>query len=96
LAFGAGALGLAAIGVGSYFGIRAIDRQNTADDLCPNLDHCDPHGFAVSEQAASDARVATYFIAGGVVFLGAGAVLFLTARSDQRGKSAGLTFTGGF
>jgi hypothetical protein len=95
-AYGAGALGLAAIGVGSFFGIRAIDRHKTAQDLCPNADRCDPSAFPVSEQAVADGRVATLFLAGGAVFLGAGGVLFVTAPRGQSGRAAVLTFTGGF
>jgi tetratricopeptide (TPR) repeat protein len=96
LAYGAGAVGLAAIGVGSFFGIRAIDRNNRAEDLCPNADRCDPSAFSISEQAVSDGRLATYFFAGGAVFLGAGGVLFVTAPSGQQGRAAVLTFRGGF
>ena len=50
----------------------------------------------VSEQAVADGRLATYFFAGGAVFLGAGGVLFVTAPSGQKGRAAVLTFTGGF
>jgi tetratricopeptide (TPR) repeat protein len=95
LAYGSGALGLAAIGVGSLFGIRAINRDNTAEDLCPNTNRCDPTAFRVSEQAVADGRLATYFLAGGAVLLGTGGVLFVTLPSE-RTRAASLTFTGGF
>jgi hypothetical protein len=95
LALGAGALGLAAIGVGSFFGIRAIDRQNTAEDLCPNVNRCNPRAFAVSEEAEADGRLATYLIGGGAVALGAGAVLFVTAPRGRE-TPASVTFAGGF
>jgi tetratricopeptide (TPR) repeat protein len=96
LAYGAGALGLAAVGVGSFFGIRAIDRNHTAEDLCPDAARCDPSAFRVSEQAVADGRLATFLLAGGAVFLGAGVVLFVTAPSEQNGRATVLTFTGGF
>jgi hypothetical protein len=95
LAYGTGALGLAAIGIGSSFGIRAINRHNTAEDLCPNADRCDPSAFSLSEKAENDGNVATYFLAGGAVLLGTSGVLFVTRPSGQAGTAV-LTFTGGF
>jgi tetratricopeptide (TPR) repeat protein len=96
LAYGTGALGLAALGVGSYFGIRAITRHNEAEELCPNLNRCNPRAFSLSERAATDGRVATYLIAGGAVFLVGGGVLFVTASSGPKAQAAVVTFTGGF
>jgi hypothetical protein len=96
VAYGVGALGLAAIGAGSFFGIRAINRQNEAQDLCPSSERCDPRGFPLSERAEADGQLATYFIAGGAVLVGAAGVLLITAPSGRRGQTAVLTLTGGF
>jgi hypothetical protein len=90
VAYGAGALGLVAIGVGGFFGLRAIDRHKTAEQLCPNLDRCDPRAFQLSEQAATDGRLATYFVTGGALFLGAGVVLFVTAPSERTAPAASV------
>jgi tetratricopeptide (TPR) repeat protein len=94
-AYGTGALGVVAIGFGSFFGIRAINRHNTAEDLCPNADRCDPSAFSLSENAVTDGRVATYFLTSGAVLLGTSGVLFVTLPSGRE-RAAALTFTGGF
>lgn len=74
-----GGVGVAVIGVGGFFGWRAVHRRNDADELCPSTEHCDPRAFELQQDALSDARVATTFVVGGAVLAVAGGYLFLSA-----------------
>jgi len=74
-----GGVGLATMAVGSVLGVRAVTRQNEADELCPTYDQCNPIGISLSADAASDARASTGLLIGGGVLLATGTVLFLTA-----------------
>jgi tetratricopeptide (TPR) repeat protein len=80
-----GAVGLAGIGIGSFFGIRASDKWKDAKARCNSSYECDPTGVDLADQARSAGNIATLgFIAGGALLV-AGVVLFVTAPS---GKSA--------
>jgi hypothetical protein len=76
--------GLATIAMGSVFGVRAVERQNEADELCPNYDQCNPNGISLSADAASDASASTALLIGGAVLVATGTVLFLAAPLRRR------------
>jgi hypothetical protein len=79
-----GGAGLATIAMGGIFGVRALERQNEADELCPNYGHCKPIGISLSADAASDGRASTALLIGGAVLLATGTVLFLAAPLRTR------------
>ncbi len=68
-------VGVVGVGVGSYFGLRAISRNGESDDFCDDNNRCADRGLLLRDQALSDARVSTASMAVGVVALAAGAVL---------------------
>ncbi|SRR6266545_1662696 len=70
-------LGVAAVGVGSYFGLRAMSEQKTADRDCPD-EQCSPDGVAANSRAINAANLATAGFAVGLVGIGLGTFLFLT------------------
>ena len=78
-----GGAGLAAIGVGSYFGWRASDLWSQRNRACP-MEACTVEGARLGSRADSAATVATWTIVGGVGALGAAALLFLWPRSASR------------
>jgi hypothetical protein len=79
-----GSVGLAAMGVGSYFGVRAIRKDDEARKLCPERSCSDPDGVALSDEAmAHGTRANGLLIAGGTV-LATGVVLYLTAPSGTK------------
>jgi hypothetical protein len=81
--------GLVGVGLGTYFGLRAIDKEKQADEKCsPSL--CQEKAdYENSDQAHSAATGSTIsFIAGGAL-LAAGAVVFFTAPSKS--SSVGLS-----
>jgi hypothetical protein len=76
-------LGLAAGGVGTYFGVRALTEKNDADRACPN-NLCSPQGESQNSQAIRFANYATAGIAVGAAGVGLATVLFLTRSGAPR------------
>ncbi|MBX3191688.1 MAG: hypothetical protein KF819_32145 [Labilithrix sp.] len=95
------AVGVAAVGVGTFFGVRAIGTLDDSKAHCGERT-CDQTGLDLRDTSRTEANVATaLFVAGGVL-AGTGAVLWLTApRSPSRGiavapAGAGLVAAGRF
>jgi serine/threonine-protein kinase len=84
-----GAVGLAGLGLGSYFGIRALKKNSDAETHCPNSGLCnDQDGLDLTEDAKDQATFSNIaFVAGGLL-LGTGAVLYLTGSSGDTDRVA--------
>jgi len=73
---GAASVAIAGVGVGSFFGVRALSKSNASRSECDG-NACSPNGVALRDQALSAARVSTIgFVAAGVG--AAAAVVFYT------------------
>jgi hypothetical protein len=78
-----GAVGLAGVGIGSFFGLRASDKWKEAKTRCNTSYECDQTGVDLTDQARSSGNIATIgFVAGGALLV-AGVVLFVTAPSGK-------------
>ncbi len=78
--------GLVSLGVGTYSGIRSIDKRNEARGHC-NGSVCDADGVSLRGDAISAGNVSTVtFIAGAAALVGGG-VLFFTSPSSQERRS---------
>lgn len=78
-----GAVGLAGIGIGSFFGLRASEKWKDAKTHCNTSYECDQSGVELADQARSSGNIATLgFIAGGALLV-AGVVLFFTAPAGK-------------
>jgi hypothetical protein len=82
-AYVVGGLGLAAIGVGSYFGVQAIQDRNEADDLgcdeeCPN----EP-AHQAEKSAVFNGWLATAGIAAGLAAVGVAVYLYADAEAEH-------------
>jgi tetratricopeptide (TPR) repeat protein len=86
-----GGLGLASTVVGGYFGVRAIDRNSNANDLCPNSGRCDPSGLELSRRAVRDGNLSTAFITAGIILAATGSFLYVTAPSPANSRQRGVT-----
>ena len=87
----AAGVGIVGVGVGSFFGLRAVSRNNDSDDFCNASNRCSDQGLALRDQALVDARISTVSMAVGVVGLAAGAVLLwphVTGRTSVAPGSA--------
>jgi hypothetical protein len=81
VAVGFGAVG---VGVGTYFGLRALSQQKDADRYCDG-DRCSPFGASQNAEAIRSANLSTVGFSVGLVGLGVGAYLLLTGgRSVSR------------
>ena len=76
-----GGVGVAALGVGAAFGVRAIALKSDADPQCPNR-QCSPSGLANIQDAKSAATLSTIGLAVGAVGVGVGTWLVLRVTSS--------------
>lgn len=82
-----GAVGLASLGVGTFFGIRALDKSDAARAACPSSPCADHDAVQTNQQAKDAATVSTISLAaGGGLFL-LGSILFFTAPSKAPAAS---------
>jgi hypothetical protein len=88
-----GATGLAAIGIGSYFGLQTLSKWRERNDHCPG-GVCDEAAVAASDAAHTDARIADIAIGLGLVGVGVGTYLFLTAPSTPDKPAAAGAWVG--
>jgi hypothetical protein len=79
IALGAGAV---ALGIGTYFGLRAISIWSDANANCTQ-DTCMAYGESRTKDARSAARAADVALGVGIAAVGAGVVLVLTAANGH-------------
>ncbi len=93
LAYVAGGVGIAAVGVGSYFGLRALSKGKESEDHCTDT-LCSARGVELDEQASTAATVSNIAFGVGVVALGAGAFLYFTSAPppEDAKKTTGRPF----
>jgi hypothetical protein len=78
-----GALGIVAAGVGTYFGVRAISKNNQATSACPDANDCTrADAVRSSQDAKSAAQGADVAFAGAAGAAVVGAIVYFTARSS--------------
>lgn len=84
-----GGIGVAALGVGTIFGIRALDQIGEAQDRCTPELCTDPQAVELNEDGATSADLSTGLLIGGGVAAATGLVLILTAVvGDSDGADA--------
>ncbi|MEO8902148.1 MAG: hypothetical protein ABI488_09735 [Polyangiaceae bacterium] len=101
-----GALGVVGLGIGSYFGVRAISKNSNAEKHCPQNDRCDTDGVAFNKQAQNAAVAANITMAIGATFVVTGVVLYLSREPTREARLelhplvtrdlAGIGFGGAF
>jgi hypothetical protein len=75
-------VGLVGLGVGSYFGVRAMSLKGDVDDHCRGAG-CDDLGFAAQRDAHGASDAATVLMTTGAIALAAGAVLVLVSPRSR-------------
>jgi serine/threonine-protein kinase len=86
----AGGVGVVGLGVGGFFGLRAINKNKDSKQYCDDDSNCIEPGFRYREDARSAGNIATVGIAVGAVGLIGGAVLFFTAPSGEVASQSAL------
>jgi hypothetical protein len=78
-----GAVGLVGLGVGSYFGVKALSDSSDAKKECPNAACAVPAAIQQNDDAKTAAHIADVGIGVGVAGIAAGALLYFLAPSSQ-------------
>jgi hypothetical protein len=85
VALGIGGAGLAALGAGLVFTLRARSTYDDSSSECRSNDVCSPKGLALRDDAFADANRATVFgIAGGAAVVSAVVLWFVGKPSEPR------------
>jgi serine/threonine-protein kinase len=88
-AYVTGALGVVGLGIGSYFGVRAISKNNDAKSHCPGGNVCDDAlGETLTTDAQNAAVVSNITIGVGAALVAAGVVLYLTSAPKEKPVSS--------
>jgi len=78
--------GVAALGVGSYFGVRSLSKRKESDKYCPTDTTCTDEGVALNNQAQTAAWLCNIGVGLGIAGVGIGTYLLL--QDDGPPKSA--------
>ncbi|WP_394823415.1 hypothetical protein [Pendulispora albinea] len=86
-----GAVGLAALGIGAYFGVRSISQNGDADPNCAG-NVCDDKGYELRQSAITSGNVSTVFVSIGAVAVvsAIGLWLFLPSKPPPSPKHMAL------
>jgi hypothetical protein len=79
-----GGVGVVALGLGTYFGARAISKTSDSEKACNSTLCSDPTASHKAYDAAhSAATLSSVFVIGGAAFLVGGAVVYFTGPSEE-------------
>lgn len=84
-------IGVAGLGVGGYFGIRALNEQKTADTGCPQDNQCTREGSLANSDAIKFANLSTVGFGVGVLGIGLGTFLLLSRGTTSVPSNAAST-----
>jgi hypothetical protein len=93
LAYVIGGAGIAALGVGTYFGIDTLHKKNQSDDECPTDTTCTPRGVELNNQAHTSAWIANISLGVGVIGVGVATYLLLADHGAPQGPAKSGTLT---
>ncbi len=79
-----GAAGVVVLGVGAYFGVRAMSNASGADQACPNTTCTNAAGIAENNDAKSNARLADVVLPLGLAATVTGSLLYFLAPRGIR------------
>lgn len=85
----AGGVGIVGLGLGSYFGVRAISKNSDAESHCPKEGFCaDQTGVDLTNQARDNATASNIAFAVGAGLVAVGAVLYFTGAPGDSDRVA--------
>jgi hypothetical protein len=76
-------LGVVGIGVGGYFGLRAISKNNDSMAYCSKANECLAQGGSLRDEAKNSATISTIAVGAGIAAAGIGVVLMLTSAGES-------------
>jgi len=89
-----GGVGVVAIGVGTFFGIRTLSLKSDRDAHCGAGNVCDADGVGFDKDARTAATISTITVAAGAALVAAGVVLVIVAPSARSRATIDLRMTG--
>jgi hypothetical protein len=94
--YAVGAAGIAALGVGAYFGVSALVLKNRSDSACPGGEQCTTQGGVTDfDDAKTHAHIADAALGAGLIALGVGTYLVIRAGSKEKpAQTVGLSIGG--
>ena len=88
LAYILGGVGIVGIGVGSYFGFRAMSKNSDSEESCDDANVCsDPQAQALTDEAKDAALISNIGFAVGGAALATGLVLYFTAPGGDKANA---------
>jgi len=81
-----GGVGVLALGVGSYFGLKAMSNASDARDTCPKALCNEQQGQTAADDARSAAKISNVSFAIGAAALATGVVLFFTLPTKEQAQ----------
>ncbi|HEY2408064.1 MAG TPA: hypothetical protein VGI10_18785 [Polyangiaceae bacterium] len=88
-----GALGVVGLGVGSYFGVRAIAKNNDAEHYCPNGPKCTAaQGETLTHDAQGFAKLSNITFGVGGAFVIGGLIMYLASDSSSHASEQARGF----
>jgi serine/threonine-protein kinase len=95
IGYGLGGLGVVGLGLGAFFGLKAISKNDDATSQCRTATLCSPAGLALHDEARSAATTSTLLVVIGSAALVGGIALVLTAPSTPSSSSRSVTLHAG-
>lgn len=89
-----GGVGLAALGVGAFFGASSLSEYNKAKDLCSSRIDCNQDALDARDRAGSKATIANVSVGLGVVGLAVGSYLLFFSSSGSGSGSGSSSGSG--
>jgi len=83
-----GATGVALVGAGAYFGVRALSKRSDSDAYCHDDGFCQQQGVDLNTEAYDNARWSNVLIGSGLVLTGVSAMLLLQFPASDSPDSA--------
>ncbi|HEY4160075.1 MAG TPA: hypothetical protein VGM29_18310 [Polyangiaceae bacterium] len=88
-----GALGVVGLGVGSYFGVRAIAKNNDAEHYCPSGPKCTAaQGATLTHDAQNFAKFSNITFGVGGAFVVGGLIMYLASDSSSPAREQAYGF----
>jgi len=78
-----GGAGVAAIGVGSYFGVRTLSKKSDSDKECPTDTTCSDRGVTLNDEAKTSAWISNIGIGLGLVGVGIGTYIIVSSSGSS-------------
>jgi hypothetical protein len=87
IGFAVGGAGIVALAVGAGFGVAAASKKSDADASCQGRYGCPREGYDANNAAHTDATISTIAFGVGLVAVGVGTYLVLTARAPRNASA---------